>query len=150
MSSADFPDVNYLLSGISIMVTDYSSICIDFSLLGRPVIFYAPDLDAYTATRGLYEPYEVFTGGRWATTWPQLIEDLDECLNGDDARFIASARQLAQRYDEFQDTANRERIFAEVQRRLRTPGEASAKAGSELVESRPAETASTHRTSPNG
>lgn len=37
-----------LLAAGDILVTDYSSVCVDFSLLQRPVIFYLPDKDTFT------------------------------------------------------------------------------------------------------
>lgn len=37
-----------LLAAGDILITDYSSVCIDFALLHRPVIFYLPDQDKFT------------------------------------------------------------------------------------------------------
>ncbi|MGP3634952.1 CDP-glycerol glycerophosphotransferase family protein [Streptomyces sp. 24-1644] len=47
-------DVTELLTLADVLITDYSSIMFDYALLDRPVVLFAPDLDAYAATRGSY------------------------------------------------------------------------------------------------
>lgn len=46
-----------------ILVTDYSSIIFDYSLLGRPMAFFATDLEAYISERDFYYDYEDFVPG---------------------------------------------------------------------------------------
>jgi CDP-glycerol glycerophosphotransferase (TagB/SpsB family) len=38
-------------------VTDYSSVIFEYALLGRPMVFFAPDLEAYEQERGFYFDY---------------------------------------------------------------------------------------------
>ncbi|WP_181276321.1 bifunctional glycosyltransferase/CDP-glycerol:glycerophosphate glycerophosphotransferase [Brevibacterium oceani] len=52
------PHVEDLLAVSDIMVTDYSSVAYDFSLTGRPIVLFAPDEDAYSQERGVYENIE--------------------------------------------------------------------------------------------
>lgn len=52
-ASAD-PDVNELMLVSDVLVTDYSSVIYEFSLLGRPIAFLAPDDGAYDEERGFY------------------------------------------------------------------------------------------------
>ncbi len=40
------------------VITDYSSVCMDFALLAKPCIFYAFDLDEYEHERSFYFDYE--------------------------------------------------------------------------------------------
>jgi CDP-glycerol glycerophosphotransferase len=47
-------DTNELLGIVDVLVTDYSSIFFDFIPTGRPIIFYAYDLDEYERERGMY------------------------------------------------------------------------------------------------
>lgn len=47
-------DINLLLAGVDILVSDYSSVIIDFLVLDRPVISYVPDFSEYNQSRGLY------------------------------------------------------------------------------------------------
>lgn len=46
-------DIEVLLSVCSTLITDYSSICFDFALLDKPVVFFAPDYEDYQKDRGL-------------------------------------------------------------------------------------------------
>ena len=48
------PDLNELMLVSDILVTDYSSAIYEFALLGRPILFLAPDDDAYERERGFY------------------------------------------------------------------------------------------------
>jgi CDP-ribitol ribitolphosphotransferase len=52
--ASDYPDIHDLMLVSDILVTDYSSSMYEFSLLGRPMAFFAPDHDAYETERGFY------------------------------------------------------------------------------------------------
>lgn len=47
-------NTNELLSVVSVLITDYSSILFDFIPMKRPIICYTYDLNDYVAERGLY------------------------------------------------------------------------------------------------
>lgn len=53
-SIPSYIDTNVLLSVVDVLITDYSSIAIDFLPTKRPIIFYAYDLEQYEEERGLY------------------------------------------------------------------------------------------------
>lgn len=80
LTAAEIPDVTPLLPAFDALVTDYSSIAYDFSLVGAPIVFLAPDVEAYAKTRGLYEAYRDFSGGRHVATWPHVLAVLEERL----------------------------------------------------------------------
>ena len=67
-------DVNDLLFAVDLLITDYSSIVFEYSTLGRPMLFYAYDLEEYVATRDFYEPFETFVPGRIVRTFPELLD----------------------------------------------------------------------------
>ena len=46
-----------------VLVTDYSSAIYEFSLLGRPMVFFAPDYEAYERERGFYFDYRTGVPG---------------------------------------------------------------------------------------
>ena len=54
IDAGDYPDVQELLCATDLLVTDYSSIIWDYSLLMRPCCLYAPDVEEYLATTGFY------------------------------------------------------------------------------------------------
>jgi CDP-glycerol glycerophosphotransferase len=50
-----YPDISELFLAADILVTDYSSVMFDFTVTGKPVYFYTPDLDHYRdQLRGFY------------------------------------------------------------------------------------------------
>ncbi len=50
-------DINLELHNYDLLITDFSSIAFDFSLLKRPVLFSAYDVSEYINDRGIYENY---------------------------------------------------------------------------------------------
>ncbi len=101
-----------LLWGVSALITDYSSMLIDYAVTGRPILLLAPDLEHYGATRGLYVDYAELADGRWFTSWAQTLAELD-ALFSDPRRHAASAersRELAAQFHTFTDGHNAERV----------------------------------------
>lgn len=52
--ASSYPAVNDLMIAADILITDYSAIAFDFSILCRPIFCYAYDYDSYLAERGTY------------------------------------------------------------------------------------------------
>ena len=55
--------VDELMMVSDVCISDYSSLVFEFSLLERPILFYAPDLEDYNDWRGFYYSYEEMTPG---------------------------------------------------------------------------------------
>lgn len=51
---SDYADVNALMIAADILISDYSAISFDFSILHKPIICYAYDFDEYLKERGTY------------------------------------------------------------------------------------------------
>lgn len=77
-------DAHRLLSHADALITDYSSIYLDYLLLDRPVVFYAHDLDRYRAERGFYFDYESVTPGPVARTAEELLDAIERTLETDE------------------------------------------------------------------
>jgi CDP-ribitol ribitolphosphotransferase len=91
-----------------VLVTDYSSAIFEYSLLERPMAFFAPDLDAYERERGFYVDYRgwvpgpVFDRTDGLAAWLRAGQaDLDRIRQFRDASFaVADGRATARLLDE--------------------------------------------------
>jgi len=71
-----YREINNLLLLADILVTDYSSVVFEYALLKKKMIFFAPDLEEYIATRDFYVDYKSFVPGPIAYSTDELIEHL--------------------------------------------------------------------------
>ncbi|WP_084515725.1 CDP-glycerol glycerophosphotransferase family protein [Microbacterium luticocti] len=113
-------DATPLLSGIDVLVTDYSSMAFDAALVPVPVVWFAPDLESYLARRGMYGTYAEVAGSDWATDWAGTLRQLDAVL-GDDAERAMRVRQaaaLGAHVHAYADGCNTQRVYQAVQARL--------------------------------
>ncbi len=67
-------ELNDLLFVTDLLVTDYSSVVFEASLLEIPMLFYGFDLEQYIATRGFYYEFETFVPGKIVYHFDELIE----------------------------------------------------------------------------
>lgn len=115
------PESMPLLPGLAALITDYSSMLLDFAAVGEPIVALAPDLDRYVATRGLYFDYAELTGGSWWVSWDGVVDRLDELFS--DSRELAKARahsaSLGSRFHTYTDGHNADRL---VQRAAQLAG----------------------------
>ncbi|MDO5038271.1 CDP-glycerol glycerophosphotransferase family protein [Clostridium sp.] len=74
---SDYGAINDILIMTDLLITDYSSIVFEYSLLERPMIFFADDLDSYEHERDFYYPYESFVPGPIVKNTDELIEVLN-------------------------------------------------------------------------
>lgn len=51
-----YPDMQELLAGADLLLTDYSSSMFDYALTGKPCVQFALDVEAYTRERNFYFP----------------------------------------------------------------------------------------------
>ena len=86
-----FPDAAELLLAADVLVTDYSSLVFDFARLGRPIVFFTPDLEAYRDdVRGFSIDLEAVAPGPLLRTTDEVIEalrDPDAVLEAQRARY---------------------------------------------------------------
>lgn len=67
-------DINDVLFATDLLITDYSSVVFEFSTMDRPMLFFAPDLDEYVASRDFYVDYASFVPGRIVRTFDALLD----------------------------------------------------------------------------
>ncbi|NLL63806.1 MAG: hypothetical protein GX241_06190 [Ruminococcaceae bacterium] len=73
-------NTNEILKKTEVLITDYSSIIFEFSLLNRPMIFFAYDLEEYRKERDFYYPYEEFVPGPIVKNMDELIEAIKAAI----------------------------------------------------------------------
>ncbi|NLJ19257.1 CDP-glycerol glycerophosphotransferase family protein [Globicatella sulfidifaciens] len=56
-------NINELMIISDLLITDYSSVIFEFSLLKKPIIFYTPDIEEYKKERDFYFDFEKFIPG---------------------------------------------------------------------------------------
>ncbi|RLQ86678.1 teichoic acid biosynthesis protein B [Planomicrobium sp. Y74] len=76
--ASDYPQINDLLLASDILVTDYSSIPVEFSLLQRKMIFFTYDLEAYNDTQGLWSMNDLSFPGPVARTTAEVIAHIKD------------------------------------------------------------------------
>jgi CDP-glycerol glycerophosphotransferase len=110
------PDVIQLLPDFDILITDYSSVALDFSVLSRPILFFAPDAKEYQASRGLYGNYDEMTGGTAATSWQELCAQLELLLRDPIAREknVQVSDTIRDNYHPYLDGRSAERVYERV------------------------------------
>lgn len=75
---SDEREINDLLFVTDVLITDYSSVIFEASLLNIHTIFFTPDFEEYVASRDFYYPYEEYTFGPVVDNDDDLIEAIKE------------------------------------------------------------------------
>ena len=93
------------------LITDMSSVWVDYLLLDRPMVFAFPDAQDYRDGRGLnLEPYEQWVPGPFAEDVDQLLAALGDVLEGRDP--MADERRRARlRFHRFLDDRSTARLL---------------------------------------
>nr|WP_305137870.1 CDP-glycerol glycerophosphotransferase family protein [Cytobacillus pseudoceanisediminis] len=68
-----YAKLNDILFITDILITDYSSIPFDFSILGKPMIFFPYDLEHYQKERGFWGEYSDVVPGPIAMSTSEII-----------------------------------------------------------------------------
>jgi len=109
---SEYREVNDILFISDVMITDYSSVMYEFSLLRRPMYFYAFDQRMYENSRDFYEPYEdtVPSTSVIVKTFPALMHALE---NTDDYDYDALDRFVKKNFT-YTDGKSTDRFIDEI------------------------------------
>lgn len=113
INASDEPDINDLYIASDLLVTDYSSVFFDYANLGRPIVFYMYDLEAYASEiRGFYLDLDELPGPI-VTTEPELIAAVRAAGTPDEA-LTEKYRRFAERFTSLDDGHASERVIERV------------------------------------
>lgn len=73
---SSYREINDLLLISDVLVTDYSSVVFEYSLLRKKTIFFVPDLEEYTASRDFYVDYQEFVPGPIVRNTEELVSEI--------------------------------------------------------------------------
>ena len=102
--------MNDLLIVTDILVTDYSSVIFDYSLLKRPMIFFAYDLENYLAERNFYYEYRKFVPGPIVANNDSLFQAIEMIEEQDLTKVV----EFRDRFFDELDGKSAQRIVKEV------------------------------------
>lgn len=91
-------------NSVDILLTDFSSIYIDFLLLNKPIGFFVPDIESYNYSRGfLFKNIEDIMPGEILTNMNDLIRFLELIIINNNDMYIEKRKKLK---DLFHDVDN--------------------------------------------
>jgi CDP-glycerol glycerophosphotransferase (TagB/SpsB family) len=109
-------DIQEVLIYTDILITDYSSVFFDYSLLNKPMIFFAKDLDDYDNDRGLYLNYRKEMPGPIIENDKEFLKLLNNYKILYSKNNINKIRIFKNKFNKYQDGKNCERLFKKLLR----------------------------------
>ena len=105
----------YQLAGVSdCLISDISSIVIDFLLLDRPLVLLFEDIDEYTASRGfVFDPIEDWLPARVNRDFAAFSDDIAAVIDGHD-RYRSVRTRLKKIFFAYEDDHSTARILKHV------------------------------------
>lgn len=71
---AKYPNINDLFYITELLITDYSSNIFEYSLMRKPILFFAFDEIQYSLSRGFHRPYRESAPGKVCADFSELLE----------------------------------------------------------------------------
>ncbi|MDO4976294.1 MAG: CDP-glycerol glycerophosphotransferase family protein [Eubacteriales bacterium] len=102
-----YPNIRKLLCMTDVLIADYSSIAVEYSLLDRPILIYAYDKDWYLKMdRGFYFDFEKTAPGPISETMEELITDIQE-----ERWDLEKVEAFARLHNDFYDNQSTNRVI---------------------------------------
>lgn len=92
-----------------ILITDYSSVCMDFALLSKPCIFFAFDLEEYQKERSFYYDYKSYVPGTVAESFTEVIDAIKNPRSDEE-----KLRRFREFNFDYTDSDNTRRVFERI------------------------------------
>lgn len=99
LGNQEAEDITGILNIFDCLITDYSSIYIDFLLTEKPLVFLPYDRQQYLNGRGMNFDYDDVTPGPKPESFHQFLD----CLTADTAHWISERKRVNQLFNEIQE-----------------------------------------------
>jgi CDP-glycerol glycerophosphotransferase (TagB/SpsB family) len=102
-----YPDVNSLLNGVDLLISDYSALYHDFLLLDRPLLLVPYDLESFERENGFLYDYGRLAPGPCVATFEEFMRELRRAAHGEDSMALERRRlrDLVHQYVDRNSTA---------------------------------------------
>ena len=111
LSDCPCPEVGLFLRKADVLVTDYSSVWVDFLLLDRQIVNYCPDISNYKETRGFLYDYDLVFPGKINVTFESFLKDLKISLS---TSISSKQIRIKHLFHAFLDGKNSERVSRKI------------------------------------
>ena len=98
VSESPCREVGTLLRRADVLVTDYSSVWLDYLLLDRPVVSYCYDLESFINERGMLYNYGSIFPGKLNLTFESFLSELQKAMNGGPSKKQMQVKRLFHMY----------------------------------------------------
>lgn len=78
IDAGKYPNINDLFYITDLLVTDYSSSIFEFSLMNKPMLFFAYDEIPYSFSRGFHRNYDQSAPGKIVHTFDELLKAIEQ------------------------------------------------------------------------
>ena len=108
-----YPEITELFLASDVLITDYSSVMFDFSVTGRPMIFFVPDLDDYRdSIRGVYFDLEAVAPGPVIYTQELVAPAIRSAASDRETTYAEKYDQWQARFNAHDDGNSGRRVLA--------------------------------------
>lgn len=113
-------DVYTTLGLYNVIITDYSSISLDFAMLNRPAVYYCPDIVWFKEKQaGFNLDFEASIPGPLTGSWSETLQKVEEYVQNPDKDAAFREEKLKYFFDSsVNGPDNSERIVNEIKRRI--------------------------------
>ena len=101
----DYPSLNELMIASDFLISDYSSVLIDYSIMDKPMLHFTYDYDKYSSLRGMYFDIRDFING--SDNEEQLISLIKDL---DTAQEVEKTRVFRNKYVNYYGNAVKESL----------------------------------------
>lgn len=106
--------IYHILNAFDILITDYSSVYVDYLLLNKPIIFSCPDIEKYRQERGFVIDNPVhLMPGEIVKNQSSLLKTIESIFSGND-NFKSLREEKMDLFHTHKDSNSSKRLFEEM------------------------------------